>query len=107
MNSHKAPIQPWLRSLDGLNTHDEGYGLARLGGVTTAPGSIGNIGMNPPIIDRLGHGSSSSPFDLVDRRLTSSYEKQKNAHPHQCSWNLDILRTDRILTTIYCQDGGI
>lgn len=46
-NSFKAPILPWLRSLDGLNTHDEGYELARSGGVTTAqilPGSANDIG---------------------------------------------------------------
>lgn len=46
-NSYKAPILPWLRSLDGLNTHDEGYELARSGGVTTAqilPGSANDIG---------------------------------------------------------------
>ncbi|KAI6103408.1 hypothetical protein F5141DRAFT_1293329 [Pisolithus sp. B1] len=46
-NSHKAPILPWLRSLDGLNTHDEAYELARSGGVTTAqilPGSANDIG---------------------------------------------------------------
>ena len=47
-NSVKAPILPWLRSLDGLNTHDDSYELARSGGVTTAqilPGSANNIGM--------------------------------------------------------------
>ena len=47
-NSYKAPVLPWLRSLDGLNTHDDGYELARSGGVTTAqilPGSAGGIGM--------------------------------------------------------------
>ncbi|KAI6132248.1 hypothetical protein EDD16DRAFT_1775935 [Pisolithus croceorrhizus] len=46
-NSYKAPILPWLRSLDGLNTHDEAYELARSGGVTTAqilPGSANDIG---------------------------------------------------------------
>ncbi|KAJ7268559.1 hypothetical protein C8J57DRAFT_1325544 [Mycena rebaudengoi] len=46
-NSHKAPILPWLRSIDGLNTHDDAYALARAGGVTTAqilPGSANNIG---------------------------------------------------------------
>ncbi|PPQ72507.1 hypothetical protein CVT24_004823 [Panaeolus cyanescens] len=46
-NSIKAPIQPWLRSIDGLNTHDESYELAMAGGVTTAqilPGSANNIG---------------------------------------------------------------
>jgi hypothetical protein len=46
-NSHKAPILPWLRSIDGLNTHDAAYELAIAGGVTTAqvlPGSANNIG---------------------------------------------------------------
>ncbi|KAG6834546.1 hypothetical protein H0H93_009038 [Arthromyces matolae] len=45
-NSHKAPILPWLRSIDGMNTHDESYALAIAGGVTTAqilPGSANNI----------------------------------------------------------------
>ena len=46
-NSVKAPILPWLRSIDGLNTHDASYELAMAGGVTTAqilPGSANNIG---------------------------------------------------------------
>jgi hypothetical protein len=46
-NSHSAPILPWLRSIDGLNTHDAAYELAIAGGVTTAqilPGSANNIG---------------------------------------------------------------
>ncbi|KAJ7649249.1 hypothetical protein B0H17DRAFT_1163743 [Mycena rosella] len=46
-NSHKAPILPWLRSINGLNTHDLAYQLSMSGGVTTAqvvPGSANNIG---------------------------------------------------------------
>ncbi|KAF7341304.1 Composite domain of metallo-dependent hydrolase [Mycena venus] len=46
-NSRKAPILPWLRSIDGINTHDDAYKLAIAGGVTTAqilPGSANNIG---------------------------------------------------------------
>ena len=46
-NSRQAPILPWLRSIDGLNTHDASYELAIAGGVTTAqilPGSANNIG---------------------------------------------------------------
>lgn len=46
-NSRKAPILPWLRSVDGLNTHDDSYGLTISGGVTTVqvlPGSANNIG---------------------------------------------------------------
>ena len=47
-NSGKGTIQPWLRSLDGLNTHDESYRLSIAGGVTTSlilPGSANAIGM--------------------------------------------------------------
>ncbi|KAJ7454753.1 carbohydrate esterase family 9 protein [Mycena latifolia] len=46
-NSEKGTIQPWLRSLDGLNTHDDAYPLSIAGGVTTAlvlPGSLNAIG---------------------------------------------------------------
>lgn len=46
-NSFKAPIQPWLRSLDGFNTHDDAFNLSIAGGITTMlvlPGSAGNIG---------------------------------------------------------------
>lgn len=46
-NSAKSPILPWLRSLDGFNTHDLAFNLSISGGVTTMlvlPGSAGNIG---------------------------------------------------------------
>ena len=46
-NSHKGITQPWLRSLDGLNSHDEAYRLSISGGVATAlvlPGSANAIG---------------------------------------------------------------
>ena len=46
-NSLVGTIQPWLRSLDALNTHDEAYALSISGGVTTAvvlPGSANAIG---------------------------------------------------------------
>ena len=55
-NSRKAPILPWLRSLDGLNTHDNSYALAIAGGVTSAqilPGSRNNIGTNQLNIESL------------------------------------------------------
>jgi hypothetical protein len=46
-NSFNGPILPWLRSLDGLNTHDSSYELSAAGGVTTSlvlPGSANAIG---------------------------------------------------------------
>ncbi|EPS99813.1 hypothetical protein FOMPIDRAFT_1060582 [Fomitopsis schrenkii] len=47
VNSFHGPILPWLRALDGLNTHDAAYQLSVAGGVTTAlvlPGSANAIG---------------------------------------------------------------
>ncbi|QRW21800.1 amidohydrolase family protein [Rhizoctonia solani] len=35
-NSLKAPVQPFLRSIDGVNTHDEAFKLFRAGGVATS-----------------------------------------------------------------------
>ncbi|KAJ8496472.1 hypothetical protein ONZ51_g1109 [Trametes cubensis] len=46
-NSIKGPVVPWLRALDALNTHDEGFLHAISGGVTTSlilPGSLNAIG---------------------------------------------------------------
>jgi len=46
-NSGKGPIVPWMRSLDGLNTHDDAFRLSISGGVTTSlilPGSANAIG---------------------------------------------------------------
>lgn len=46
-NSVKAPAQPWLRSVDAINTHDDAFRLAIAGGVTTSlilPGSADAIG---------------------------------------------------------------
>ena len=47
VNSEHGPILPWLRSIDGFNTHDEAFQLAMAGGVTSAqvlPGSRNAIG---------------------------------------------------------------
>ncbi|KAH8915261.1 hypothetical protein BT69DRAFT_904580 [Atractiella rhizophila] len=46
-NSIQNPILPYLRSLDGFNTHDMGFRRTVAGGVTTVivlPGSANNIG---------------------------------------------------------------
>jgi hypothetical protein len=46
-DSFNGNVQPWLRSLDAINTHDESYALAISGGVTTSlilPGSANAIG---------------------------------------------------------------
>lgn len=47
VNSMHGPILPWLRSIDGFNTHDDAFMLAIAGGVTSVqvlPGSSNAIG---------------------------------------------------------------
>ncbi|KAF8664356.1 hypothetical protein AX16_000728 [Volvariella volvacea WC 439] len=66
-NSEKATIQPWLRSLDGLNTHDESYQLTVSGGVTTAlilPGSANAIGGQAFVI-KLRETKEKSPTSML------------------------------------------
>ncbi|KIK32466.1 hypothetical protein CY34DRAFT_101461, partial [Suillus luteus UH-Slu-Lm8-n1] len=66
-NSYKAPILPWLRSIDGLNTHDASYELAMAGGVTTAqilPGSADNIG-GQAFIMKLRPTAERSPSSML------------------------------------------
>ncbi|KAF9014304.1 hypothetical protein BDQ17DRAFT_1386733 [Cyathus striatus] len=66
-NSHAAPILPWLRSIDGLNTHDESYPLVVAGGVTTAqvlPGSANNIGGQAYLI-KLRHTEERSTTSMI------------------------------------------
>ncbi|KAH6910348.1 amidohydrolase [Coprinopsis sp. MPI-PUGE-AT-0042] len=58
---------PWLRSLDGLNTHDESYPLSIAGGVTTAlvlPGSEAAIGGQAYVI-KLRETSERSPSAML------------------------------------------
>ncbi|KIJ61333.1 hypothetical protein HYDPIDRAFT_42737 [Hydnomerulius pinastri MD-312] len=66
-NSLKGPILPWLRSLDGLNTHDEAYRLSVSGGVTTAnvlPGSANAIGGQAFVI-KLRPTDQRSPSSML------------------------------------------
>lgn len=92
-NSLKAPILPWLRSIDGLNTHDASYELAIAGGVTTAqilPGSANDIGGQAFII-KLRPTAERSPSSMLlepphtlngshfDRSLTPRWRHMKHA----------------------------
>ena len=77
-NSLKGTAQPWLRSLDGLNTHDDAYPLSIAGGVTTAlvlPGSANAIGT---------HRTSFLLFDLRWNRW-SGISHQASPHPRTFS----------------------
>jgi imidazolonepropionase-like amidohydrolase len=47
-NSINGLVLPWLRALDSMNTHDEGFALAVAGGITTSlilPGSADAMGI--------------------------------------------------------------
>ncbi|KAF9052269.1 hypothetical protein BDZ89DRAFT_1056627 [Hymenopellis radicata] len=66
-NSHAGITQPWLRSLDGLNTHDDSYRLSISGGVTTAlvlPGSANGIGGQGFVI-KLRPTAEKSPSSML------------------------------------------
>ncbi|OAX33578.1 hypothetical protein K503DRAFT_700202 [Rhizopogon vinicolor AM-OR11-026] len=107
-NSHKAPILPWLRSIDGLNTHDASYELAVAGGVTTAqilPGSANNIG-GQAFIMKLRPTAERSPSSMLleppytlngthfNHSLTPRWRHMKHACGENPSARYDITRLD-------------
>uniref|UniRef100_A0A8H8CQ82 Amidohydrolase-related domain-containing protein n=1 Tax=Psilocybe cubensis TaxID=181762 RepID=A0A8H8CQ82_PSICU len=66
-NSFRGIIQPWLRSIDGLNTHDNAYPLSIAGGVTTSlilPGSANAIGGQAFVIKHR-ETSEKSPSSMI------------------------------------------
>ncbi|KAJ7098290.1 carbohydrate esterase family 9 protein [Mycena epipterygia] len=68
-NSLKGLVLPWLRSLDGLNTHDDAYQLSISGGVTTAnvlPGSADAIGGQAFVIKLRPTAERSSSAMLLE-----------------------------------------
>ncbi|KAJ3829135.1 hypothetical protein F5880DRAFT_1607895 [Lentinula raphanica] len=65
--SDKGTVVPWMRSLDGLNTHDESYALSISGGVTTSlvlPGSADAIGGQAYVI-KLRKTAERSPSSML------------------------------------------
>ncbi|KAF9646963.1 hypothetical protein BDM02DRAFT_2841164 [Thelephora ganbajun] len=66
-NSRKGPIIPWLRSIDGFNTHDDSFELTTSGGVTSAqvlPGS-GNAQGGQAFVVKLRKTPERSPSSMV------------------------------------------
>ncbi|KZT28937.1 carbohydrate esterase family 9 protein [Neolentinus lepideus HHB14362 ss-1] len=94
-NSLNGPILPWLRSLDGLNTHDDSYNLSIAGGVTTSlvlPGSANAIGGQGFVIKlrRTAERSPTSlllepPYEVVGGRGPPRWRHMK----HACGENPD------------------
>ncbi|KAI0342088.1 composite domain of metallo-dependent hydrolase [Trametopsis cervina] len=66
-NSLKGLTLPWLRSLDGINTHDDGYASSIAGGLTTAlilPGSADAIG-GQAFVMKLRPTAERSPTSML------------------------------------------
>ncbi|KAF4563368.1 hypothetical protein EYR40_006911 [Pleurotus pulmonarius] len=115
-NSRKGLVQPWLRSLDGLNTHDEAYKLSISGGVTTVnvlPGSANSIGGQAftiklrPTKER----SASSmllepPFTLNGTEFDPSVPPRWRQMKHACGENPSRVYSDTRMDTIWALRQG-
>ncbi|KAF8076559.1 carbohydrate esterase family 9 protein [Lyophyllum atratum] len=67
LNSVHGPVVPWLRSIDGFNTHDDSFELSIAGGITSAqvlPGSGNAIGGQAFMI-KLRKTSEGSPSSMI------------------------------------------
>ncbi|KAG8824267.1 hypothetical protein FRC19_002150 [Serendipita sp. 401] len=108
-NSLKGTIGPWLRSIDGLNTHDDSFPLSISGGVTTSlilPGSANAIGGQAYAI-KLRPTSERSPSSMVleppftlNSSATSSLLPHRWRHmKHACGENPSRVYGDTRLDT--------
>ncbi|KAJ7931230.1 carbohydrate esterase family 9 protein [Mycena leptocephala] len=96
-NSLKGLVLPWLRSLDGLNTHDDAYQLSISGGVTTAnvlPGSADAIGGQAFVIKLRPTAERSSsamllepPFSLNGTHVDPFQRPRWRQMKHACGEN--------------------
>jgi imidazolonepropionase-like amidohydrolase len=111
-NSFKGTIQPWLRSLDGLNTHDDSYASSIAGGVTTAlvlPGSANAIGGQAFTI-KLRKTAERSPTSMLlepPRDINGTYHETANDHipwrqmKHACGENPSRVYGDTRMDTFW------
>ena len=68
LNSPEDAAVPWLRSIDGFHSHDDAFGLAIAGGVTTVqilPGSGNAIGIRAVMAANCGIAHSLSFVQAV------------------------------------------
>ncbi|PFH51276.1 hypothetical protein AMATHDRAFT_142867 [Amanita thiersii Skay4041] len=83
--SKKGPISPWLRSMDGFNTHDDAFQLAIAGGVTTVqvlPGSSNAIG-GQAFMMKLRKPSNRSVTSMV---IEPPFEPRKALYDSPLRW---------------------
>ncbi|OCH88874.1 carbohydrate esterase family 9 protein [Obba rivulosa] len=110
-NSHHGPILPWLRALDSLNTHSEGYRLSVSGGVTTAlvlPGSANAIGGQGIVIklrapeDRSPTGMLlENPYSINGSEYDPSLSFRWRQMKHACGENPDRVYSNTRMDTTW------
>ncbi|GLB37488.1 putative carbohydrate esterase family 9 protein [Lyophyllum shimeji] len=115
-NSLKGLVLPWLRSLDGLNTHDEAYRLSVSGGVTTSvvlPGSADAIGGQAFVIKLrpTAERSSSSmllepPFSLNNSDTEHLSRPRWRQMKHACGENPSRVYSGTRMDTIWAFRQG-
>ncbi|KAG6900680.1 hypothetical protein C0993_004990 [Termitomyces sp. T159_Od127] len=115
-NSFKGLVLPWLRSLDGLNTHDEAYLLSISGGVTTSvvlPGSADAIGGQAFVIKLrpTAERTSSSmllepPYSLNNSDVEHLSRPRWRQMKHACGENPSSVYSGTRMDTIWAFRQG-
>ncbi|KAK0457772.1 uncharacterized protein EV420DRAFT_1271277 [Desarmillaria tabescens] len=115
-NSRHGIVQPWLRSLDGLNSHDDSYRLSISGGVTTAlvlPGSANGIGGQGFVIKLrpTAERSPSSlllepPFSINGTEVDPSIPPRWRQMKHACGENPSRVYSGTRMDTIWALRDG-
>ncbi|PBK99152.1 carbohydrate esterase family 9 protein [Armillaria gallica] len=115
-NSRHGIIQPWLRSLDGLNSHDDSYRLSISGGVTTAlvlPGSANGIGGQGFVVKLrpTAERSPSSlllepPFSINGTEVDPSLPPRWRQMKHACGENPSRVYSGTRMDTIWALRNG-
>ncbi|EIW83128.1 hypothetical protein CONPUDRAFT_164126 [Coniophora puteana RWD-64-598 SS2] len=110
-NSVKGLALPWLRSVDGMNTHDASYEHSIAGGITTSlilPGSADAIGGQAFVIKLrpTKERSTSSlllepPFDLNNTSVDYSVPPRWRHMKHACGENPSRVYSGTRMDTVW------
>lgn len=110
-NSLKGIAQPWLRSLDGINSHDEAYRLSISGGLTSAnvlPGSANAIGgqaftikLRPTSERTVSSMLLEPPYDTDLMRVDPSVPLRWRQMKHACGENPSNVYSGTRMDTVW------
>ena len=87
VNSRHGPVLPWLRSIDGFDTHDDAFKLAIAGGLTSVqvlPGSGNAIG-GQAFIFKLRKTADRSPTSMI-LKPPHNLNGTDNSHGQPLRW---------------------